>query len=570
MGREGTERVLRMKKGLVLSIFASIGVLIFYPALNSFCYWDDFPLMCMSRYIGNPLSFFTQDYFPGSVSYRPLGMLSWWLSYRLFGLNPTLHNLLNPLLHVINTFLLYLLLGQLFDKKRWMILFSSLLFLVHPVTISTSLWQSDRFDLMATLFILLTLYLFFRFLSTHRRIYLISSLLGACLGILSKEISYGLCLLITLVVFTFPNLKVKSEWVKKVFLLLPYYLITLFLFVIRFLLLRGAEGAYFENGLLRSISNGFLRWIDLMPDIYLSHVDVLRTGDFVKGISLLFVLLLPVVIFLSIKREKPVPWHLFLLGFGVIGISGLLMAPVMNLSTFVKPGEEFSFFVIAEGRFYYLSLIGFLIILNSSLFLVSSFSTTRRGAQWYSALMVSFFTIAFFPYAVSSFSLGQKWKELTNGGERHLVELADQAVRQAPSMEPGMKIYFLNTQSHSHFREFGDTVLKAIAPQNSKVIHCLVFTEKPPWYNLVLKEDVGSIEIQPLRNLRRRGKEVPPTVVGDFAHFYLVFPGGVEIAKDPRAVFFEFLAKEKRFIDVTEKVRAGTKKVPFFNDRPET
>jgi hypothetical protein len=558
-----------MKKGHVLPIFASIGVLIFYPALNSFFYWDDFPLMCMSRYIGNPLSFFTQDYFPGSVSYRPLGMLSWWLSYRIFGLNPTLHNLLNPLLHVINTFLFYLLLGQLFDKKRLMILCSSLLFLIHPVAISTSLWQSDRFDLMATLFILWTLYFFFRFLFTRRRIYLLSSLSGTILGIWSKEIAYGLFLLITLAVFTFPNPKLKGEWLKKVLLLLPYYFITFFLFILRFLLLRGAERQYFEKGLIQSLWNGFLKWVQLMPDIYLSHVDVLRVGDLVKGIFLLLLFLLPVIIFLSIKRRTPIPWHLFLFGFGMIGISGFIMTPVMNLSTFVKPGEEFSFFLIAEGRFYYLSLIGFLIILNSSLFLVSSFSTTYRRAQLYSALMVSFFTIAFFPYAVSSFSLGQKWKELTNGRERQLVELAGRAVQQAPSIEHGMKIYFLNTQGHSHFREFGDTMLKAIAPQNSKVIHCLVFTEKPPWYNLVLKEDVRSIEIQPLRNMRRRGNEVPPTVVGDFAHFYFVFPDGDEIAKDPKAVFFAYSAEERRFIDVTEKVRTGTRKVPFFNDRPE-
>jgi hypothetical protein len=561
---------MRMKEGLVLAMFASIGVLIFYPALNSFFYWDDFPLMCMSRYIGNPISFFTHDYFPGSVSYRPLGMLSMWLSYRFFGLNSTLHNLLNPLLHVINAFLFYLLLGQLFDKKRLMILCSSLLFLIHPVAVSTSLWQSDRFDLMATLFMLWTLYFFFRYLSTQRRIDLFSSLMGTCLGILSKEISYGLFLLITLSVLTFPNPKWKGEWFKKVLLLLPYYVITFFLLILRCLLLRGGERHYFEKGLIQSLWNGFLKWVQLMPEIYLSHVDVLGAGDLVRGIFLLLVFLISVVSFLSIKREKPVPWHLALFGFGVIVISGFIMTPVMNLSTFVKPGKEFSFFVIAEGRFYYLSLVGFLIILNSSLFLVSSFSTTLRGTQLYSALMVSFFTIAFFSYAVSSFSLGQKWKELTNGGERKLVELADQAVRQAPSMDHGTKIYFLNTQSHSHFREFGDTVLKAIAPQNSKVIHCLVFTEKPPWYNLVLKEDVRSIEIQPLRNLRRRGKEVPPTVVGEFAHFYLVFPGGDEIVKDPRAVFFEFVPLEEKFIDVTEKVRAGTKKVPFFNDRPET
>jgi hypothetical protein len=178
--------------------------------------------------------------------------------------------------------------------------------------------------------------------------------------------------------------------------------------------------------------------------------------------------------------------------------------------------------------------------------------------------------IALFFYSLSSFSLGQKWKALTNGRERQMVELADQAVQRTPSIGEGMKIYFLNTQPHSHFREFADTMLKSIAPQDSKVIHCLVFSEKPPWYNFVLKEDVKKMEIQPLGNMRFKGKEYPPSVAGGYAHFYLRFPDGNEIIKDEKAVFLEFSTKENRFIDVTEKVRTGAMKVEFFNDRPES
>lgn len=559
-----------MRKGHALLIFSSVGALIFFPALRSFFYWDDFPLMCMSRYVTNPLYFFIQDYFPGSVCYRPLGMLSWWLSYKLFGLNPTLHNLVNPLLHVINTFLVYLLFRELFDDRRLVILLSSLLFLIHPVTVSTSLWQSDRFDLMATLFILLTLYFFLRFLSTHQRRYFIYSLFTTFLGILSKEISYGLALLITLIVVTFPDVKSNGQWSRKVALLLPYYLITLFLLALRYSLLRGAEGNYFKDGLIESLWNGLSKWVHLMPDIYLFHVDVLGIGDFVKLFFLLCFFLLLFIIFLSIKQQRPMPWHLILFGFGIIGISGFLMTPVMNLSTFVNPREEFSFFLIAEGRFYYLSLIGFLIILNSSLFLTFPFFNYHRRTQLYSILMLTSFIITFFFYSVSSFSLGQKWKELTNGRERQLVELAGQAVQHTRSIEDGMKIYLLNTQPHSHFREFADTMLKSIAPRDSKVIHCLVFTEKPPWYNLVLKEDVEKMKIKPLGNMRFRGKEYPPSAAGGYAHFYLRFPDGDEITKDEGAIFLEFLAKEKRFIDVTERVRARIMKVQFFNDRPES
>ena len=522
----------------------------------------------MARYIGNPIHFFIQDYYPGSLTYRPLGMFSWWLSYKLFGLNPILHNLVNPLLHVINTFLFALLLGQLLGKRRWMILLSSLLFLVHPVAVSTSLWQGDRFDLLATGFILLTLYLFFRFLFTGRRVYLLSSLLASLGGILSKEVSFGLCLLVALIFFAFPNLNEKGERSKRVFLLLPYFLIALVLLIIRFSILRGTSGALFGDGLIRTLGDGFLKWIRLMPDIYVPHVDVLGVGDFAKWMCILYLLFLAVILGSSIKGKRPIPWPLFLLGFGIIGISGILMAPVMNFSTFVDPREGVSFFVVIEGRFYYLSLIGFVVILDGSLVLIDSFFADRRPVRRYSKLLVPFSVVALFPYALSSLALGQGWNELTNGRERRLVELAGQAVQQVPSIVQGTKVFLLGTEQHSHFREFGDTILKSIAPENSKVIHCLVFTEKPPWYNFVLKEDAEKVEIKPLRYMRYRGKEFPPGAAGGYVHFFFTFPDGDEIVKDPRAVFLEFLAGEEKFVDVTEDVRAGRRAVRFFNDRP--
>jgi hypothetical protein len=289
----------------------------------------------------------------------------------------------------------------------------------------------------------------------------------------------------------------------------------------------------------------------------------------VKWFCLLFVFLLAAVVVLSIKRQRSIPWHLFLFGFAFIGISGFIMAPVMNLSTLVKPGEGFSFFLIVQGRFYYLSLIGLLIILDASLVLMSSFLSTRRRVQLYLMLLLPFFIVAFFSYVLSSWALGQGWKELTNGRERRLIEVAEKAVEQAPAIVPGTKVYLLNTEQHSHFREFGDTILKSIAPENSKVIHCLVFTEKPPWYNFVLKEDAGKMEMKPLRNMRvRGGEEFAPSAAGDYVHFYFTFPDGNEIVKDPKAVFLEFLTGEERFVDVTESVRAGRRRVRFFNDRP--
>jgi len=108
-----------------------------------------------------------------------------------------------------------------------------------------------------------------------------------------------------------------------------------------------------------------------------------------------------------------------------------------------------------------------------------------------------------------------------------LIELASRAVEQSSSLHEGAKVYFLNTQKHSrYFREFGDAVLKTMAPEDSKTIHCLFFTEKPPWYNFVMKEDIQKIKIPPLLNVKLGGKDFPPLVVGELSYYYFVFPDG--------------------------------------------
>ncbi len=268
--------------------------------------------VCWKSYL-----FFYSGSFPGSFYYRPLSMLLWWLSYEFFGLNSTLHNLLNLSLHTINTFLVYLLLRELFPQRGWMTLISSILFLFHPLSVSTSLWLSDRFDLLATMFILSAIYFFVKFRSSLEKKYFIFSIFSTFLGILSKEMAYILPLLITLILLTYPSLKSNDRWDKKVILLAPYYLMTLSMCAIRFLLLRGTEVYYYQGGVLRSLWNGFSNWVHFMPEIYAYHFGLWGVGDFLKYFFILWFLLLLIILLLSIRKREPIPWYLFFFGLGI-------------------------------------------------------------------------------------------------------------------------------------------------------------------------------------------------------------------------------------------------------------
>ena len=556
-------------KVIILISFLILGSIPFFPALTGYFYTDDFVLLCISRYVGNPLLFFIQDHFPGSFFYRPFGMSIWWLSYQLFGLNSTLHNLLNLSLHLLNTFVFYLMLVELLGRRyRVIIYLSSLLFLYHPISISTTLWLSDRFDLLATLFILLAAYFFLRFLSDRDGRYFICSLFSALLGMWSKETAYVLPLILTSVCLTPGGSDLKEGGSKKVILLMPYYLLGIFLYLLRFLLLRGTETYFYQRGILQTLWKGFFNWIHFFVESFSYHYSFLESGYLLKYGLIGWFFLFMALLLLSIKRRLAIPWRVFLLGLTMLWMPVFLSAPVMSLSTFLSPGQEFSFFLLAQGRFYYLSLIGVLFILTSSFFLPFQLFKRQGLPRLYSTLiMFVLISISLF-YLFSSFSLSRKYRDFTETHVRPFVELATRTI--SPSVGKGFKIYFLNTSKSPHgFREFGDAMLKATTPKDSNIIHCLIFTEKPPWYNFVLKEDIPAMRISPLQNMIFRKREFPPLRVGEVAYYYFIFPDAERIAKDERALFFEYVPEEKRFRNVTEKVKSGMMKPQFFNDRPE-
>ena len=72
--------------------------------------------------------------------YRPLTTLSYALSYRFFGLNPRAYHLVNVLLHILNTLMVFFFISLLLPSRAarpppWEIFpafAGALLFLLHP------------------------------------------------------------------------------------------------------------------------------------------------------------------------------------------------------------------------------------------------------------------------------------------------------------------------------------------------------------------------------------------------------------------------------------------------------
>lgn len=98
--------------------------------------------------------------------YRPLTRASFLVDYRLFGLDPRAYHLVNLLLHVAASLLLYVLGLKLF-QARAPALFAALLLAVHPIHCEAVAFVSARNNIFALCFGLLSFLIFIE--ATERR-----------------------------------------------------------------------------------------------------------------------------------------------------------------------------------------------------------------------------------------------------------------------------------------------------------------------------------------------------------------------------------------------------------------
>jgi protein O-mannosyl-transferase len=191
-------------------------------------------------------------------NWHPLTWISHILDFTLFGLNPNAYHAVNVFFHIINSILtLYV-----FHKLTGDFVKSSIvaaLFAIHPAHVESVAWIAERKDVLSTMFWLLTMLAYFKFVKAesigkNRKVFYLLMLLCFTCGLMSKSMLVTLPFVLLLCDFwSLERLKTLRDLKPLIIEKIPLFLIMIGSVIITILSQKSASAiATFEAVSLES------------------------------------------------------------------------------------------------------------------------------------------------------------------------------------------------------------------------------------------------------------------------------------------------------------------------------
>jgi hypothetical protein len=203
----------------VFLIFLILGAVVFYKALNNPFVLDDTSQITQNTFVhslDNIPQLFLGSSFGGSAEitgayYKPLMTTSYALLYAIAGPNPFAFHFYQVSLHILNAFLVFLLLS--FFVNRNISALMGLVFLVHPLNVENAVYIASLQD---TLFLFFGLLAFLTLKSNIKNQILKNALFAICLllSLLSKE--SGILFVAIIFVYNFLNRKSLADGILNI------------------------------------------------------------------------------------------------------------------------------------------------------------------------------------------------------------------------------------------------------------------------------------------------------------------------------------------------------------------
>ncbi len=331
-----------------------------------------------------------------SSNYHPLTTLTFFFEYHFFALDPFPYHLLNVILHLVNTWLVFELALRLSGNKITATVVSSL-FGLHPMHVESVAWVAERKDVLYSFFFLSSSLFYIRYSDTRKRSdYIISLSLFLC-SCLSKSAAVTLPVVFILIDW-FRGRGINARTIMEK---IPFLAFSV-LFGILNILAQAAGGSI--NDIVHSL--GILN----RPFIVTGAIS-----------SYLFRLFIPYKLsgmhYFPVLTNGFLPWEYYL-SFGFVSFLAIVVLRSGSFRRQLVFGSLFFLITIAlmlqvvsvgsavvAERYTYISYIGLFYIIGE--LIASLWSTPWRN------LAAGVFTLCIVAYSVQSYARIGIWKDDT-------------------------------------------------------------------------------------------------------------------------------------------------------------
>ncbi|MEJ1972555.1 MAG: hypothetical protein WDM96_08890 [Lacunisphaera sp.] len=133
-------------------------LLAYYPAMSGGFIWDDDAHLTANPCVVGPLGL-KDIWTTAHMRICPLVQTTFWLEYRIWGLNPLPYHLVNIVLHALSALVLWRVLRLLRVPGAWL---GAALWALHPVQVESVAWITELKNTQSGLFFLLAVWCFGR------------------------------------------------------------------------------------------------------------------------------------------------------------------------------------------------------------------------------------------------------------------------------------------------------------------------------------------------------------------------------------------------------------------------
>lgn len=498
----------------MLAIALAVAV-VYWPGLQGDWGRDDYFQLAFVRMLDSPWALFVHDHFPvpGSV-FRPLGVASMWLGAAMFGTDYAAHAASDLVLHAAACIALFALLQRI-GLAVLPATLAALLFALHPVAIGTALWWSARFDLLATLFVLLALDAAVAYRARQRPCALVATLAAVLAALLSKEIGLAAVAAIAWL-WAHWAWDVHAQRARALRAIAWLALCALAWFGWRAAVLgTPSSGLAGDASLAGAFAQGMVDWGRLAPGYFL-HLARLDGPTRAAGVFAASLLVVAVALRTraSAASGKVAAW--LCCGLGLLLAPAVLQAPVAALNAAPLDAGVSAVEVAMQSRLYHLGVAGLAVLCAALLAWI-----WRAPAVVPRRLAVAAMSILLLASARASHRAADAFAQRSTAIARVAHAALDGVARL--DLPP--------THCHVVLLGFGqapewggyvsaDSVLKALAPDPARVAHCWFHSEAVTWFHL-LAAPVAYDDAVPFEPLELEGRPLPWRDVGGVVIAYL-------------------------------------------------